>query len=62
MMKQPFPEHPINIDYVNHGKVFNGENWYFFYCGNCKRNIWGDSKKCEFCGAILQDLKIDKVE
>jgi len=48
------PKYPVNMNYVNHGEIFGNENWYTFYCGNCKKNIPGSATKCEHCGAILQ--------
>lgn len=54
-MKQIHPENPIQIEYVNHGDVFGyGEDWFTFYCGNCKMQVSGDTKKCNNCCAILQ--------
>jgi|FLOH01.1.fsa_nt_gi hypothetical protein len=49
------PKYPVNMHYVNHGKVFTDENWYTFYCGWCQGNVFGSAKICEHCGAILQD-------
>jgi len=53
-MKQTHPKKPVKIEYVNHGNVFGTGKWFTFYCGNCKRQVYGNAKKCEHCGAILQ--------
>jgi len=53
-MEKIHPENPVQMEYVNHGNVFNTGDWFTFYCGNCKQQVWGDSKKCNHCGAILQ--------
>ncbi len=42
------------MNYVNHGDVFGGGDWYTFYCGNCGRQVYGDAGKCKYCDAILQ--------
>lgn len=49
------PEYPVNIKYVNHGKVFGNADWFTFYCGNCDKQVCRDDKECQRCGAILQD-------
>jgi len=51
---QTHPEYPVNVKYVNHGKVFGSKDWFTFYCGNCSRQIGGGDKVCNYCGAILQ--------
>lgn len=47
------PENPVNIKYVNHGKIFGKDDWFTFYCGNCDRQICKEDKQCKYCGAIL---------
>jgi len=53
-MEEKHPEYPVQMTYVNHGKVFGKENWYTFYCGECGHQVFKFAVKCEKCGAILQ--------
>ena len=43
-----------NIERINHGNVFGNNDWCTFYCGSCKKQVYGDAKECVECGAILQ--------
>ena len=54
-MNHKHPECPVNIEYVNHGKLFGSKDWFTFYCGNCNRQICREDKTCKYCGSILQE-------
>jgi len=56
-METTHPTNPVNIEYINHGKIFSEEDWYTFHCGNCGWHIFGYEKECKHCGAIMQDKK-----
>ena len=39
---------------VNHGNVFKTGNWYTFYCGKCKGQLFPQQHKCKSCGTNFE--------
>ena len=56
----------MKVTIVNHGKVFGSDNWYTFYCPNCKNQLVGRQENCsnisnpfaKACGVKLEWKKL----
>jgi hypothetical protein len=50
MNEEEFSREPIIVD---HGNAFGTGNWYTFYCGYCKGQIFANQEECKCtCKAV----------